>query len=250
MTTRAPAALPQHRRPNLGREISRLVRRDVTWAVIIAVAVALAVVIPTVAGDTALTILTGPLVIIRPTAPHDLRIGDVITRLFTTRGDANGSDDPRPVWTVQITGKKWHFVPHLGSVNSLLSPEERGIGQLAIAAALFTYALWMLLSNPQGRRTGTTPHHEREGAPGTALVGFTSSSRCSPAPQNGGIDPLEASGTVGVHNLRHFHFHDTALLIGGVHSRLRGPRNPNAPGKRGSSRIGPTASRPTFTQRP
>jgi signal peptidase len=178
-----------------------LVGRGVAWALIVAAAVALAVavVIPTVAGGTALTILTGSmrpdlppgtLVVIRPVEPTDLRIGDVITyqiesgkpavvthrivgisfdgrghRLFTTRGDANGSDDPRPVRPVQITGEKWYSVPHLGWVNSLLSPQERGIGRIIIAAALFAYALWVLFSSHRGRRTRGTPHRDQEGNP-------------------------------------------------------------------------------------
>jgi len=201
MITRAPAPLARHRRRSLGREITRLAGRGAAWAIIVAAAAALvvAVVIPTIAGGTALTILTGSmrpgmppgtLVVIRPVAPHDLRIGDVITyqiesgkpavvthrivgvsfdgrghRLFTTRGDANGSDDPRPVRTVQIKGEKWYSIPYLGWVNALLSPQERGIGRLAIAGALFVYALWMLLSSIRGRRTRNTPRQEQEGTP-------------------------------------------------------------------------------------
>ncbi|MBT1671938.1 signal peptidase I [Curtobacterium flaccumfaciens] len=201
MTSRARTSPARHRRRSLGREIRRLVGRGAAWTIIVAAAAALlvAVVIPTVAGGTALTVLTGSmrpgmppgtLLVIRPAEPSTLRIGDVVTyqiesgkpavvthrivgvsfdgrghRLFTTRGDANGSDDPRPVRAVQIKGEKWYSIPHLGWVNSLLSPQERGIGRLAIAAALFVYALWMLIGSIRGHRTRRRARQPQEGTP-------------------------------------------------------------------------------------
>lgn len=201
MPSRARTSLARHRRRSLGREITRLVGRGAAWAIIVAAAAVLvaAVVVPTIAGGTALTVLTGSmrpgmppgtLVVVRPTEPSTLRIGDVVTyqiesgkpavvthrivglsfdgrgrRLFTTRGDANGSDDPQTVRAVQIRGEKWYSVPYLGWVNALLSPQERGIGRLAIAAALFVYALWMLISSIRGRHTRRRAPQTQEGTP-------------------------------------------------------------------------------------
>lgn len=201
MTSRARRSPARHRRRSLGREVKHLVGRGAAWTVIVAAAGVLlvAVVIPTLAGGTALTVLTGSmrpglppgtLIVIRPAEPKSLRIGDVVTyqiesgkpavvthrivgvsfdghghRLFTTRGDANGSDDPRPVRTVQIKGEEWYSIPHLGWVNALLSPQERGIGRLAIAGALFVYALWMLIGSIHGRRNRRRAPQKQEGTP-------------------------------------------------------------------------------------
>ncbi|WP_219818318.1 signal peptidase I [Clavibacter michiganensis] len=151
-----------------------------------AAALTVCVVLPQLANGTALTILTGSmrpgmppgtLVVIRPIAPQELRIGDVVTyqidsgqptvvthrvvgvaydgsgqRTFTTRGDANGSDDPRPVRAVQIRGEEWYHVPYLGYVNSLLSGQQRGVGRLLIAGALLSYAAWMVAGAVRDRR--------------------------------------------------------------------------------------------------
>lgn len=148
------------------------------------------VVLPQLVSGTALTILTGSmrpsmppgtLVVIRPVAAQDIRIGDVVTyqidsgqptvathrvvgtsfdgrgqRTFTTRGDANGSDDPQPVRPVQIRGEEWYHVPYVGYVNSLLSGQQRGIGRLVIAGALLSYAAWMIAGAVRERRRKRT----------------------------------------------------------------------------------------------
>lgn len=182
----------RHRRQGRSGAIRRVVGHCLAWSVV-AISLwilAVAVVMPRLAGGTALTILTGSmspgmppgtLVVVRPIIPSKLKIGDVVTyqiesgkpevvthrlvgisfdgtgrRVFTARGDANGAADPRPVRSVQIRGVKWYSVPHLGWVNSLLSTQQRGIARLSIAAILLAYALWMIVSSVRERRAETS----------------------------------------------------------------------------------------------
>jgi len=159
----------------------------IAWLVILGALAVLvvAVLVPRLTGATAYTILTGSmrpglppgtLVVAKPTDPGRIRIGDVITfqlhsgqpevathrvvglgmttkgeRLFTTRGDANGANDPAPVRAVQVRGVEWYSVPYLGRLNVYLNGEQRVIGRLVAAGALLGYAVVMFLGAVRDR---------------------------------------------------------------------------------------------------
>ena len=113
---------------------------------VVAAALAL-IVVPKLNHARPLTVLTGSMtptyppgdvVIIRPTDPRTLRVGQVITfqaesdvpsvtthrivaiqygadgRRFVTRGDANGAADPKPITSDQVRGEVWYSVPKVG----------------------------------------------------------------------------------------------------------------------------------------
>lgn len=147
---------------------------------------ALAVIAPLLSGARPMTVLTGSmepklpvgtLIVVRPTDPDELRVGDVITyqlrsgepevvthrivaittdgeeRTFATRGDANPSPDAAPVREVQIRGRLWYAIPYLGYVNTIINGELRPWVIGIVAAALFVYAAWMIVSGVRDRRT-------------------------------------------------------------------------------------------------
>jgi signal peptidase len=149
------------------------------WVLLgLAVAVALAaVVVPRLAGATPYAVLTGSmqpgmppgtLVVVKPVAPADVEVGDVITfwpreddptvvthrveslgidaagrTTFVTRGDANGAPDPHAVRSYQLVGERWYSVPYLGYLTDLLTGQQRALGILLVAGALLLYAIAM-----------------------------------------------------------------------------------------------------------
>ncbi len=166
----------------------------VAWLVIlVTVAVlAVAVLIPRLAGATPYTILTGSmapgmppgtLVVVKPVDPDSISIGDVITyqlksdqptvvthrvisigfnaegeSRFTTQGDANSVADATPVRPVQIRGVKWYSVPYLGHVNSALSGSQRQFAVYVVAALLLAYAGFQLVGALLGRSRRSPVH--------------------------------------------------------------------------------------------
>lgn len=170
------------------------------WIVLLGLVAVLlaAVVVPRLAGATPYTVLTGSmapayppgtLVVARPTPPEDIAVGDVITyqlesgrqavvthrvvaaglsigsgeRVFTTRGDANGSDDVAPVRAVQVRGELWYAVPYVGQVNQVLSGSARQVAVNVAAAGLIGYALWMFVGSLRGENAGSAGRRRREG---------------------------------------------------------------------------------------
>lgn len=149
------------------------------WSVILGVVavLAVAVVIPRVAGATPYAVLTGSmrpayppgtLVVVKPLAPEDVRAGDVITYqiesgeatvvthrvtevstsldgqvTFTTQGDANDAADPEQVRPVQLKGRVWYAAPYLGHFNGLLTGRQRQMAVYLAAGALVAYAAYM-----------------------------------------------------------------------------------------------------------
>ena len=145
---------------------------------------ALVIVIPALTGGTALTVLTqsmepklppGTLIVIRPTAIDDIRIGDVLTyqiksgqpavvshrvvsrsvdttgrTTLTTKGDNNDLPDAGPVQKAQIRGTLWYSIPWLGYLNTLVGGQGRTLLVPLIAAALFIYAGYMFASSVAG----------------------------------------------------------------------------------------------------
>lgn len=151
------------------------------WLVILAALSVLAVmvVIPRIGGATPYTILTGSmrpgmppgtLVVSRPVAPEQIRVGTVITYqlrsgepevvthrviaqgvredgelIFRTQGDANPSPDPEWVRAVQVRGERWYAMPYLGRLNVLITGRQHGLLVYAVAAALGIYAGTMIV---------------------------------------------------------------------------------------------------------
>jgi signal peptidase len=148
-------------------------------ALVVLVAV-MVIVIPAATGSRALTVLTGSmapaypagtLVIVRPTPPDQVRVGDVVTYQltsgepvlvthrvvekiydtegelsFTTQGDNNDLPDDEPVRPVQIVGTVWYAVPLLGWVNNAVNGDLRPFIIPVVVGLLFAYALWMITS--------------------------------------------------------------------------------------------------------
>ncbi|WP_350350342.1 signal peptidase I [Microbacterium sp. A8/3-1] len=162
--------------------------RTVAWVVILgASAVVLAaVLIPRVAGATPYTILTssmspayppGTLVVVRPAAVDELKVGDVVTvqlesgeetvvthRIsaisyaldgdveFETKGDANTAPDRELRLPVQIRGMLWYSLPYLGFLANALTGTDRQWIVTVIAIGLLGYAAAMFVSAWRSRR--------------------------------------------------------------------------------------------------
>lgn len=137
-----------------------------------------AIVVPKAAGATPVTILTqsmeptlppGTLAIVRPEAPRDIRLGDVMTYqirsgdpavishrvigitttstgglTFTTKGDNNATADP-PVMPIQVRGVVWYSVPLLGYLNSALDQGQRSWIVPAAGVLLLGYAGYLFV---------------------------------------------------------------------------------------------------------
>lgn len=167
-------------------------RLVLTWTVILlAVAIlAASVLTPRVAGATPYSILTssmspdrpaGTLVVVRPTDPAEIGVGDVITYqlksgeatvvthrvvsqgigddgepIFQTQGDANPSPDQAWVKPVQIKGKLWYSVPKLGYLNQLFTGSQRQWAITVIAALLLGYAAAQFIGAVRSRRARRT----------------------------------------------------------------------------------------------
>ncbi len=193
MPTRDPAPASDPPAPGPGPGRGRLLLRAVgnglsLLALVLVVGIALAaVIVPRAAGATTLAVLTGSmqpayppgtLVVIRPTPPEDIRVGDVITfqlesgkpavathRVvekgfradgeiqFITRGDDNPIADLEPVREVQIRGRLWYAIPHLGRVSVLLDGNQRALLTTAVAGGLLAYAGWQVVAGLRDRRS-------------------------------------------------------------------------------------------------
>ncbi len=159
----------------------------VAWAVILFVAalLAVAVVVPRLAGATPYVILTGSmepqlppgtLVVVKPVAAGLITTGSVITYQlesgkptvvthrvrsvgtdasgqlrFGTQGDANSQPDPRLVQPVQIKGERWYAVPYLGYVTSALTGQQRQTALAIVVFGLLGYAVVMFVSAMRDR---------------------------------------------------------------------------------------------------
>lgn len=158
------------------------------WLVILGAAVVLAaaVLVPRLAGATPYTVLTGSmepthppgsLVVVKPVPVEEIRTGDVVTYQresgkpavvthrvtrvgtdlegeisLTTQGDANDVADSEPVRAVQVKGRVWYAVPHLGHVNNVLTGARRQLVVYVVGGGLLTYAGYMFTSSIRDRR--------------------------------------------------------------------------------------------------
>jgi signal peptidase len=177
---------------NLSIGLRRL-RQVAAWSVILlATAVlAIAVLVPRMAGATPYVILTGSmepqmppgtLVVVRSVDPGAITTGSVITYQlesgnptvvthrvrsvgldaagewrFVTQGDANNDPDPRQVMPVQIKGERWYYVPYLGYVTSVTTGQQHQIALVVVVVGLLGYAAAMFLAAVRDRRRAPRP---------------------------------------------------------------------------------------------
>ena len=147
----------------------------------------LVVALPMLTKSTPYTVLTssmtpsypaGTLVIVKPTDPQQIHIGDVITyqvksnepavithrviqivepakagdtEKFITKGDANSLADPI-VKPVQVRGVVWYAVPYIGWINNVINGGTRSMVVPIVAGLLFLYAGYMVASTLVERR--------------------------------------------------------------------------------------------------
>jgi signal peptidase I len=191
----APKAAPAKRRGPIywiGLAVSAVLLLSVLAVAVMVIAV------PALTRSTPYTILTGSmdptyppgtLVIVKPTDPQQIKLGDVVTyqlksgegavvthrvvkiiapsaatdnqERFITKGDANDVADQAAVRPVQIRGVVWYAVPYIGWVNNVVNGDMRPVIIPIVAGGLFLYAGWMmfsgLLDRRRGRRTAAHP---------------------------------------------------------------------------------------------
>lgn len=82
------------------------------------------------------------------------------TRTFTTQGDANSSAD-EPVTEQMIRGELRYHVPWVGYAANALTGQQKNIGIVVLAAALFGYAGWQILRAFGERRRAAAPKPRR-----------------------------------------------------------------------------------------
>ena len=185
-----------HPGPDLGgrhrsARTTTVVRRAgtvLTAAVLLAAAavLAVAVLVPRLAGATPYTVLTdsmrpayppGTMIVVRPVAADDVALGTVITfqlvsgkptvvthrvvtiarrpdgeLRFLTKGDANDDPDQQWVRPEQVRGALWYAVPRLGYLSELLTGEQRQRGVVVVAVVLLGYAALMAAGGARDRR--------------------------------------------------------------------------------------------------
>lgn len=158
----------------------------------------LVIVIPAVSGSTPMTVLTqsmvptyppGTLIIVKPVAEQDIRIGDALTYqiesgkpavvthrvvaiqnasdgsvTFTTKGDNNSLADEKPVMPVQIKGTVWYSVPWIGYVNNIINGDARSWIVPTIAIGLLLYAGYAFASGLASSARRRRRAREREGS--------------------------------------------------------------------------------------
>lgn len=128
-------------------------------------------------GSMSPTLPTGTLAVVRPVEIDDVMVGEVVTyqlhsgeatmvthrvigtrlgrdgqRELLTQGDTNTTPDAEPVRAVQLQGRLWYAVPHLGRVTALLSSNQRELAITALGGGLGLYALLMLGGAARDRR--------------------------------------------------------------------------------------------------
>lgn len=161
------------------------------------------IVVPRLSGSYTYTVLTssmaptyspGTFLVVRPTPFDTLRAGDVITyqiesgrpdvithrivavsstqqgeRTFITKGDNNSIEDDKPVLEVQVRGKLFYAVPHIGFLATAAASSGRdGLLQF-IAVGLIGYGLFTtvrgVLARKKARAAAPPPAPEEDSVP-------------------------------------------------------------------------------------
>lgn len=171
----------------------KLLVRGAMWLVLLAAMGLLVtlVAIPRVNGWVPLTVLSGSMtptypvgsqvVVERVDGPEDankLKVGDIITfmpragdssltthrivqkvfrqdgvAIFTTRGDANNSDDPYQLTEQQIRGKARYHVPYAGYVATALTQDKKNTGIYILGGGLLLYSAAQTILAALSRRS-------------------------------------------------------------------------------------------------
>ena len=71
---------------------------------------------------------------------------------YTTRGDANGADDPDPVYDYQVRATAVYHVPYMGYVAGWISPQIRQYLVYGLVALLLGYAGYQVFKAVSERR--------------------------------------------------------------------------------------------------
>jgi signal peptidase len=156
---------------------------------LVVLAALILIVVPRLTGSYTFTVLTssmapayspGTFLVVRPVPFDTLRTGDVITyqiesgraevithrivavsstqkgeRTFITKGDNNSVDDAKPVLEVQVRGKLFYAVPHIGFLATAAS-SGRDCVLPFIAVGLVGYGLFSIVRDVLGRRKDHT----------------------------------------------------------------------------------------------
>lgn len=170
---------PRHEaaaQPRVRTRAVRLLVRMLSYLLLLVVAMGalVMVAIPLASGSQTYTVLTssmapkyapGTFLVVRPTPFNELRVGDVITyqiesgkpavishrivsvgasqsgeRVLTTQGDNNSLQDAVPVQAVQVRGKLFYAVPHVGWIANAIGQQRQtllpvvGTGLVALGA--------------------------------------------------------------------------------------------------------------------
>jgi signal peptidase len=169
------------------RSLWAYLRIGLTWGLVAVVAGlgAVTLVVPALTGSTPLAVLSpsmeptlpvGTLVVVQPTAPRDIRLGDVITYQikpgdptlvthrvvevrslstgefeYLTKGDANAATDPTVVTQPQLKGRAWYSVPLVGFVSVAVSGAVGPMLVPIVGAALLAYGAFLVLSGMASR---------------------------------------------------------------------------------------------------
>lgn len=169
------------------RSLWSYLRIGLTWGLVSVVTGlgAMTLVVPALTGSTPLAVLSpsmeptlpvGTLVVVQPSSPESVRLGDVITYQlkpgeptlvthrvvevrsmsngeyeFLTKGDANGAVDPTVVTEAQLKGKAWYSVPLVGFVSVAVGGAVGPMLVPIVGAALLAYGAFMVLSGVVGR---------------------------------------------------------------------------------------------------
>lgn len=168
--------MPRHRNARRSRHplLARLFQVLSLLGLSIAILAALVlIVIPRVSGAYTYTVLTnsmapayspGTFLVVRPVPFHVLQVGDVITyqiesgqsavvthritaisstqlgeRTFITKGDNNSVEDDKPVLSVQVRGRLFYAVPHVGFLATAAAQSGRDEWLKLLAFGLVGY---------------------------------------------------------------------------------------------------------------
>ncbi|CAD5994929.1 signal peptidase I [Agreia sp. COWG] len=178
--------MPAHARKN--ESVWHFLGQILSWTLLAAVLAlgAVTVIVPKIAGAMPLTVLTssmkpglppGTLLVVRPVAPQDIRVGDVITyqirsgvpgvishrvtgislgadgsRTFVLKGDNNSAADAEPVIAAQIQGRLWYSLPLLGYANTAATGDAREWIVRGAGVLLLGYAVTVVVRGVLSRR--------------------------------------------------------------------------------------------------
>lgn len=155
----------------------------------IALIVALVIVVPNLVGFKTLTVLsgsmapkypTGSMVFVKETEPEQIQVGDVVSyvlnergtisthrvvehdsenRIFITKGDANDSNDPKPLVYENVVGVVKFSIPLLGYILSFVLTTQGKIIAGTILVALII--LLFIQEDPEKTSTGEAPKNRQ-----------------------------------------------------------------------------------------